>query len=470
MKQGVGPVTTRNRLLAFVLLLLVGSACPRGAAVAEALPGQALVRVDPDQNLGCILTGTGIVIADSIPGSRLYLVRFSPTVSFDTKRQDLAGRPGISAVWANEPMHLVETHQMSIGVPEDEVPVFVRGVEPQNYYAQPAAYSIGLDSALLVSRGAGVRIAVIDGGVDCSHPLFADLNDSLARDFVDNDADPSEGPGTLRGHGTFVAGLIRLAAPEAELMVVRAFTGDGVSTTFQVAQALDWAVSHGAGVVNMSFGTAADNGVLAQACARAVQAGAVLAASVGNDGIVTPMYPASYPYVLAVTAIDTLDLAASFSNGSPEADVCAPGVDIYSALPAPYYWGTWSGTSFSTPLVTAVAGLVRAVRPTLTPQEMETHIRSTAARELAWGTVAPPDLFYGYGRLDAFTAVLLFRLGDMDNSWVVDVVDLNTVTAMATTGATPPNSIRRQGDINSDGTVDAEDVVELSDELFGGDQ
>ncbi|HQL25091.1 MAG TPA: hypothetical protein PKY95_11790, partial [candidate division Zixibacteria bacterium] len=132
-------MTTRNRLLAFVLLLLVGSACPRGAAVAEALPGQALVRVDPDQNLGCILTGTGIVIADSIPGSRLYLVRFSPTVSFDTKRQDLAGRPGISAVWANEPMHLVETHQMSIGVPEDEVPVFVRGVEPQNYYAQPAA-------------------------------------------------------------------------------------------------------------------------------------------------------------------------------------------------------------------------------------------------------------------------------------------------------------------------------------------
>lgn len=466
LDTGVLPVVARHCMLKILGLLLIAVALG-AVANADGIPGQAIVRLGGEADPDSVFTGVGVTMVDSIVESRLYLVEFPITIPFETKRWELLGRLGVRGVSVNEPVDLIETHQMSIGIPsEDATPVYLKGEQPQVYYEQPAVYSVGLDSVHLITEGAGVRIAVIDNGIDYSHPLFADLVGLPAYDFVDNDEDPSEGVGPLSGHGTFVTGLVRLAAPEAEVLVVRAFDGDGLSTTFQVTQALMWAVSQGAAVVNMSFGTSSDNDVLAQACAWAVQAGAVLVASAGNDGQVQQLYPASYSEVTTVTAIDTVDLIASFSNGNEDADVCAPGVNVCSAFPAPHYWGTWSGTSFSTPLVSAIAGLVRSVQGGVSSPLMKEHVRETATRELAWGVLAPPDPFYGYGRVDAFTAVLEYRLGDMDNSGTLDIGDLTTVSTIATTGSVPEGRIRRQADMNLDGVVDLKDVKRLERMLF----
>ena len=221
----------------------------------------------------------------------------------------------VSSVEPNYRFDLLETQQMSISFPDDDVPVHLHGEEPASYYSQPAVYNIGLDSAQLLSDGSGVRIAVVDNGVDRSHPLFVDLPDSMSHDFVDKDSDPSEVEGVMYGHGTFVAGLVRLAAPGSELLVIRAFDSTGTSNTFMAAQAINWAINRDADVINLSFGTMSDSPILGQACQRAIDAGVALVAAAGNAGLIDqPVYPAAYPGVIAVAAIDNADLIAPFSN------------------------------------------------------------------------------------------------------------------------------------------------------------
>ena len=104
----------------------------------------------------------------------------------------------------------------------------------------------------------------------------------------------------------------------------------------------------------------------------------------------------------------------------------------------------------------------------LGPLELETHIRATAAVDLAWGTVIPPDPFYGYGRIDAYNAVICLCLGDMNNSGALEVSDLNSVTSIITTGTVPDAMIKRQADVNRDGNVDQADIDCITDVLFGG--
>ena len=448
-----------------LVLLFAISAAP---ALAEPIPGQAVVKLGLGVSPSQAFNGAGVTAIDSIPDMHLYLVEFPTEVSFESKKSELSGRRGITGVEANQPMSLLETHQMSISIPEEREPVFLTGEEPVAYYGQPAVYSIGLDSAHVISRGAGIRVAVIDNGVDTDHPLFLELPDSLGHDFVDRDSDPAELEGALYGHGTFVAGLVRLAVPEGELLVARAFDADGISTSFTVVQAINWAVTHQADVINMSFGTLSESPVLAQACEVAIDAGVVLVASVGNNNqFQEAVYPAAYPGVIAVSAIGPDDYMAPFSNSGNFVDVCAPGVNLYSALPYPSAWGTWSGTSFSTPLVAAVCGLVQAVE-SISPEAMELHIRATATRELAWGSVEAPDPMYGYGRVDAYTAVLNLSLGDMNLSGALDVDDLSVVSSLAASENVTPDVIRRQADMNGDAEVDQADVEILSGLLFGG--
>ncbi len=451
------------------LTLLLGVIAVATAAANPIIPGQAIVKLGAGINSSDAFSGAGVSIVDSIPSEQLFLVSFPDSFSFESKRNDLAAKSEIATVNPNYLLNMVETHQMGISFPDDDVPVHSDSTEPVPYYSQPAMYTVDFDSAHMISQGNGIRIAVIDNGFDPTHPLFENHPDSLQIDFIGRDYDPSEEDGALFGHGTFVTGLVHLGAPQAELLIVRCFDGDGLSSTFTVVKGIKHAVKQNAHIINMSFGTTIDDNTLADACQGALDVGITLVASVGNNGIEVPVYPAAYPGVIAVSAIDSLDVIASFSNGGEHVDVCAPGVNLYSALPAPYYWGSWSGTSFSAPLASATATLIRSLDNLSDPFGMEQHLRTTAERDLTWGTVVTHDLYYGYGRLDAFEAVVTKRLGDMDNSGTLDVSDLNAVSETVETGRPPNNGIRRQADVNNDGVVNQADVNRMSDKVFGKD-
>jgi subtilisin family serine protease len=259
-----------------------------------------------------------------------------------------------------------------------------------------------LPRAHALAKGNAVLIAVIDSGIDVSHP---ELVDTIADSF-----NPAGGDGAPHAHGTGVAGAIvaqsRLTgvAPRARILAVRAFDPNGVSaegTTFNILKGLEWASEKGARVINMSFAGPQDP-VLGRALAAAHKKGIVLVAAVGNAGPKSaPLYPAANTNVIAVTAVDSQDRLFPMSNRGNYVAVSAPGVDVLlPTLGKSYQMST--GTSFAAPHIAGIAALLLEREPALTPDSVRRVLLSTA-HDLG---PAGRDKDYGAGLADAYDALM----------------------------------------------------------------
>ncbi|WP_322798287.1 S8 family serine peptidase [Thermoflexus sp.] len=269
----------------------------------------------------------------------------------------------------------------------------------------------------LTTGSSSVWIAVIDTGVDYTHPDLSSSRIWLGYDFVNNDPDPMDD----EGHGTHVAGIagantnnsvgIAGVCWHCDLLAVKVLDQEGSGYDTDVADgiryAVDWGAAHGKRtIINLSLGGSYPSSALADAVSYARSRGALLVAAAGNRNTSAPFYPAAYPGVIGVSATNSSDQRASFSNYGSYVDIAAPGVSILSTYPSnvyPYgYLYLWaSGTSMAAPHVAGVAGLVWSRRPTLTPDGVCDLLLSTAD-DLG---VAGRDDFFGYGRLDAYEAV-----------------------------------------------------------------
>jgi len=241
------------------------------------------------------------------------------------------------------------------------------GVDPTAYNNQTAFEQVNLAPALAHYQGDGVVIAILDTGIDFQHPAFAgDLVSGW--DFVANDANPQdEGPGLGWGHGTHVAGIAAKIAPNSKLMPVRVLARNGRGDTVMLALAMMWATLQQADVINMSLGTDFPSILLREATAYALAANVVVVAASGNSGTSTVQYPAGFPGVIGVTAVDAANRKAEFANYGPGwIDLAAPGVGITSTVVGPGGSGyaSWSGTSMATPFVSGAAALARQKLPT----------------------------------------------------------------------------------------------------------
>jgi subtilisin family serine protease len=262
-------------------------------------------------------------------------------------------------------------------------------------------------------------------------------------------------------------------APNCQLIPLKALGGNGIGNNFSIAKAIYHAIDSGAAVINLSLGTYEDSYLLRTACAAASSNGITIVAAAGNDSTFVPIYPATYPGVISVSAVDTLDQFASFSNFGDSIDVCAPGVGVYSSLAGEYNWGTWSGTSFAAPLVSATCALVLALDPTMSGTEMEAYIRQTAEKELSSGTIVPPDPLYGYGRVSTFRAVwninsqpVVEGCGDVNDDEMVNIMDVVCIINYVFFQLVPGPDFLVVGDVNSDLSVNVSDVVILINYLF----
>jgi thermitase len=223
---------------------------------------------------------------------------------------------------------------------------------------------IHLEQALNLAphQGAGVKIAVIDSGIDLSHPVFqANLVPLADRwDFIDNDAVPQEVQGTGSnagfGHGTSVAGIALQIAPKASIMPLRVLGPDGKGDTDKVIAAIDWAVAHGAQVINLSLGSVYLKS-LEMSIDSATKAGVFVVASAGNTGDQNVTYPASAMTAsgswgemsVSVGSSDVGDVKSGFSTcGSIE--MTAVGDRVFSPAPGNRA-AIWSGTSMAAPMV-----------------------------------------------------------------------------------------------------------------------
>ena len=227
---------------------------------------------------------------------------------------------------------------------------------------------------LASNLGAGVTVAVIDTGLDLNHPAFqGSLTDPVTwQDFYANDAVPQD-EGTLGmgayGHGTNVAGIVLQVAPRAKIMPLRVLGPDGSGDVATVARAIDWAVSKGANIINLSLGSSDNSKVVQDAVKRATLRNILVMSSAGNANVNKITYPAASASekdsginILSVGSVDLADQKSSFSNYSDRLKVMAPGENVYAPAPGGRI-AAWSGTSQATPM--AAGGLALALGQTL---------------------------------------------------------------------------------------------------------
>jgi subtilisin len=256
------------------------------------------------------------------------------------------------------------------------------------------------------NRGAGVRVAVLDTGIDYNHPEF-EGNYQGGYDFVFDDSDPFDD--NSRSHGTHVAGIIAAegngtgvigVAPEADLFAVKVLDGGGFGLAEWIIAGIEWAVDNNMDIINMSL-EGPDSLSLQLACDAAYEAGVLLVAAGGNLGV-NVSFPAAYASVVAVTATDMAD-AKAFSPSGPQVELAAPGVDILSTVRGGGY-DVLSGTSQAAPHAAGTAALLFATIGDLNNDEMinnEDLRQALAMTAIDLGDVAGRDDDFGYGLVNA---------------------------------------------------------------------
>jgi subtilisin family serine protease len=348
------------------------------------VPGELLVRFASSTTAAAradVLAELEARVVERLPLSGLVRVRLESGTSVPAAAAAFERRAGVRYA---EPNHLYRL----AATPNDPAFGSLWGLH------QPSDADIDAPEAWDLTQGSdAVTVAVVDSGIDYTHP---DLQDNIwanrGWDFVNDDNDPMDD----ESHGTHVAGTIGARGNNGvgvtglnwrvKLMAVKAGDVDGYLEEAWIVQAFQYACANGAKVINGSFG-----GAPADAIRNAIDAcpGALFVFAAGNGGYdeigdnndFNPIYPCSFgsPNIVCVAATDSTDTRADFSNfGVTNVDIGAPGVNIRSTVPLALDtedgvadgYSSWAGTSMATPHVAGAAALLLAHRPNLTPAEV----------------------------------------------------------------------------------------------------
>jgi thermitase len=369
------------------------NAVDHGPAGAPYVAGELIVTYEegaPDNAVESLDEEVGAEVKENVPEIDAQLLEFPEVQSepaqearerdLEQIKEDLEDDPAVESVGYNYLCRLAYT-------PND----------PRFRY-QWGLKRTGFESAWDRTRGAGVKVALVDTGAGVRHE---DLRGKVALgwDFVNDDRTVKD----LSGHGTHVAGIaaartnnregVAGGCPNCDLLIAKVFDGKGTGTVARVAKGIIWSADHGAAVINLSLVHPNPSTIVKDAVDYATSKGAVVVAAAGNGDTDNPSYPAAYSNAIAVAATGDDDRRASFSNYGTWVDVAAPGVNVLSTIPGGY--ASWSGTSMATPHVSALAGLLAA----------KGHGRE-AIRALILETAVDlgpngRDPYYGYGRVSA---------------------------------------------------------------------
>lgn len=248
--------------------------------------------------------------------------------------------------------------------------------------------------ALSNNFGSGIKVAVIDSGIDLNHPMFSGrLAPSTEwKDFIDGDATPQEVAGSSYGHGTAVAGIILQVAPRATILPIRVLNGEGLGDTDDIASAVDWAVQKGAKVINLSLGSNLQSAAMQAWVGYALSRGIYVVASSGNSGDSNITFPAAdatsmmyngvnvSKYLISVGSLNyTAWTRSSFSTFGSSLEIIAPGEQIFTAFPDNQI-GHATGTSFAAPQVAGALAMALSDTASTNHGNLQQYLSASA-----WG-------------------------------------------------------------------------------------
>lgn len=413
-----------------------------------------VVEAAPVVNIGSLASKYSFVVIKSFPSATEVSYSINAVQPFSAATfHSLSLEPGVLRIDTNSEIDSSEADHASAAKAKLEAlgdlfdnPVgvnFYGNRVLRTYVNQPGTRIIELNAAHQ-SYGAGSGIvAIIDTGVDPNHPALrgalvpgfdftrdrpdtvsemndldpavaAALNQSTVEILDSKDVVVSLSQSTVEildqstveildgkrlpsafGHGTMVAGLVHLVAPNAQIMPLKAFHADGSASLYDVVRAIRYAADHGANVISMSFSYSVNSPVLQAAIDYAHSRGVALVSSSGNRGQHLAVYPAAYSGVIGVGSTNFSDRRSPFSNFGYSAKTSAPGEALITLFPGGNYAAVW-GTSFSTALVSGSVSLMRNIYP-----RME---YGTIRDALDHGVQV--DLDMGDGRLDLMRSLL----------------------------------------------------------------
>lgn len=293
--------------------------------------------------------------------------------------------------------------------------------------------------------GKGVKIAIIDSGIDKNHPDLKVAGGACVLDLVTSDTECSGTYDDDNGHGTHIAGIIGAqdndigvigVAPGASLYAVKALDDEGFGTTSSILAGLDWSIKHGMDIVNLSLTTSKNDPALREMINKVYNAGLLIIAAAGNEDHETGrednvLYPAKYDQVIAVSALGKDNRLIEASSIGKEIELTAPGGNIFSTVPIEFDtygakdgYSSMSGTSMASPFVVGMAALYMEKYPALTHEEIR-ELLQTNALDLG---EAGRDTYFGYGLIQidqsTFSSATVATSTKDDGTITISVEDL----------------------------------------------
>jgi subtilisin family serine protease len=412
-------------------------------------PPQFLLRATSADEATALAARHNLAIVGEVRSGGTVMVLAAPPVDRPDLSQELDDDAEITAFEQNHSVRVPEaiharlaqsTGAILEALPDRTiVPYYGRSVWRGYAYQTAATLINAVRVHTTLSATGGGTVAIIDTGIDVNHPALtgaivpgfdfirnrvgitsdldsvsqstavileaegvgalqaARVNQSTAVILEQSTAVILEGEGlpAAFGHGTMVAGLVRLVAPTAQIMPLTAFTADGGGDVFDVVRAIYYAVDHGANVINMSFSLQNWSAELVRAVNYANEHDVICVASAGNGGEETLVFPSAFRHVIGVGSTNNLDRRSTFSNyGNGLVRLSAPGEGLITSFPGGRYAAV-SGTSFSAALVSGAAALLEQLAPGIEPNNAEEAL--SRAKRIG------QDM--GEGRIDLYSAM-----------------------------------------------------------------
>ncbi|MFM1832205.1 MAG: hypothetical protein RLZZ461_521 [Planctomycetota bacterium] len=358
-------------------------------------------------------------------------------------------------------------------------------INENSYRNQYLRELMRIDDAQNSATGRGVLVAIVDTGIDGTHPAMGNRVSphgvSLIEGYPYADDSASGNPvanNAMRGHGTFIAGLVRLIAPDAGLLPIRVLDSEGQGTTTRAADGITVAVSKGAHVIVLAFGTPVQSQALNAAIQSARDAGVIVLAAAGNDGEPQCHYPASNPSCFTLGASDHRDDAFSSSNHCANIDASAPGsilaqgtsADPFGSIIGPFpgigsnaEYRASGGTSFATACAAGVAALIRSQHPEWPSESLPlADIPDEIGRRLRQSSAMTrfPDPAGARPRIDALSATgsddQAPEVGDINGDGCVDAMDLGAL--LGGFGSVPAGQFLHLADVDGNFEIGTSDI------------